>query len=195
MSSCHLVTDGDLALLCNVYLCNLHDCGRKIVTDLDLVHFPLAYRGLVLESDAVIVDEVVDKEVGILLVSPLSGIHIVVFDVCKDLLGELLVLGDNLDPEDIEDSCALLVLCEDFEFLQEFCAEFLCLGPEFRLADFGTCLDVVLGCAFLAAFLAEFSIEGGLDDGTAERRVCLEGCILYIAGLVAEDGLEEFLLR
>ena len=195
MASCHLIADSDLALLRNVHLGYLHYSVRKLVANLDLVHLALADCLLALEGDAIVVDELADEGVSLLLRGPFVGVDIGIVDALEKFRCNLLVLLENFDSVEVGDAGALLVLGEDDQLLDEVGVEPLGLALVICLTHIESGLLLCLGCASLAAFLGKLGVEGSLDDGTAEGRICLQGSILDITGLVAEDGLEKFLLR
>ena len=72
MASGHLVTHSDLPLLGNIYLGELHYSVRKFITHLDLVNRPLVPCGSLFVGYAIVVDEFLDKLVGILVGCPLA---------------------------------------------------------------------------------------------------------------------------
>ena len=63
MTSGHLVTHGDLPLLRDVNLGELHHSVRKLVSDLDLVHLPLALGFSDLVGQAVVIDKFLNEMV------------------------------------------------------------------------------------------------------------------------------------
>ncbi len=164
----HLVTNGDFALLGDVDLGDLHHAVRKLVSDLDFVHLTLADRLLRLECDAVVVDEVADKRVGILLGSPLVGVDIVVVDALEHFGGDLLVLGENLHTVEVGDAGALLVLGQHGELLDEVGVELLGLAVVLCLTHLQTGFLVVLDGTLAAALLGELGVERRLDHGSAQ---------------------------
>ena len=175
MTTRHLVTDSDFSLLGNVNLCELHHAVLEFVTDLDHIHLPLALGCCCLLCEAVVVDEVANEDIGLLVGSPLVRVDIVIIDTLEKLCSELLVLLDNLDTVKVAYACALLVLCENGQLLDELRAEFLVSHIVELLLLVKLCLLLCLGSAGLsAAFLGKLCIKRSLDNGTAKRRISLE---------------------
>ena len=101
MASCHLVTDGDLSLPCDVDLCHLHDSVGEFVADFDLVELPLGAGLGFLVGDAVVVDQFADEFIHLLVRSPLVGIDVHVVDSFKYLHCEFLALRDDFDSVEV----------------------------------------------------------------------------------------------
>ena len=167
MTSGHLVTYGNLALLGNVNLCKLHYSVGKLIADLYLVDIPLADRSLSLESDAIVVDELPDEDIAVLVGRPFVGVDVVVVDVLEHVGGELFVLGDDFHTVEVGHACTLLVLGQDCKFSEEFGPELFCLAVKFCLPLLLSCLLVASGgTAPATAFLCALGVEGSLDNGT-----------------------------
>ena len=194
MTACHLVTDSDLTLLGNIHLCDLHYAVGEFVTNLDLVYLSLGTGFHLLVGDAVAADEFTHHSGSLGVVAPLCGGDVLVVNLAESLEGELLALGEDLNAVKVRDTGALLAVYKAPESLDEAGAEFLRCLLELLSLDFHAGLLVTLGTP-LAGFLGNLCIEGGLDDGTAQGRIGLQGSVLDVTGFVAEDGLEEFLFR
>ena len=194
MSSGHLVTDSDLPLLGDIHLGELHHTVCEIISDLHFVNRPLVGCGSLLVGDAVVVDEIPDHLIGVGVVSPAVGIDIAVVNGLELSGGDLLSFRNKLNTVEVEDSGALPALGESGKLVEELGIQ--CLGLPVEILLNAVELGLLLGpCALAVAFLGHLGVEGGLDHGTAEGRICLEGCILDVSGLVAENRPEEFLLR
>ena len=168
MTSRHLVADGDLPLLGDIYLCKLHHSVRKVVTDLDLVESPLLACLLFLECNAVVVDEVAYECVGVVFGRPPVGVDVVVVGYVAELVcGDPVALGDEFHTVEVADAGARLALDQGDELVHKLACKLALLDVE-RLGDaFKACLELLF-CTLAVAGLAGLRKEGGLDYGAAQ---------------------------
>ena len=173
MTSGHLVTDSDLPLLGDIDLGDLHNAVRKLVTDLYLVHLSLALGLSHLVGQAVVVDEFLDEQVGVLIGGPVAGVDVLEVNGLQFLNADLLALGDDLDIVEVVDARALLALCQDGQSLEEISVQLRGLLVKLLLNKVKACFLISFGGSSVALF-GGFGVERCLDDCSAERRISLE---------------------
>ncbi len=189
MAAGHLVADADLTLLGDVDLGYLHDARGQLVADGD-VELLAAELGVDFLALAEIVDDrAADEVVLVLVAGPVGEAEAVIVDGAEDSGAELGALGHDFRTEEVEYAARGQTLGEDEELVDKYGEEcvllFFVLFVEFGKEGIS---------ALVLLFLGGAAEEVRADYHTLERGRSLEGGVLDIAGLVAEDGTEKFFL-
>ena len=190
MATCHLITDTDFTFLGDIHLGHLHDARRKFVTNRD-VEFLAVQFGIDFLVFADIVDDSLANQVVLLgVVGPLAEDKGSVVEPFEQSGGKRSTLRDDFRANEVFHSGRGLSFGESHEFLNKEVLEsvhsaFVFFVEQRKLGSdgFSRCLG-----------LDSARKEACADNDTFQRRRSLERSILHIAGFVAEDGAEEFLL-
>ena len=167
MTTCHLITHGDLSLLSDVDFSKLHDSVRELVPDLNHVELPFRLCLKFLVGDAIVVDEFLNQLIRVLIRSPLARIDILILDALEFLGCDFFSLRGDLNTVEVADACALLPFHEGRKPLDEISIE-LC---GFLVEVFLNCVQLgflIRLCAFPPSLLRSLGIEICLDDCAAE---------------------------
>jgi hypothetical protein len=114
----------------------------------------------------------------------------VVFQILKSCGGELAALGDNLSSGIVFHALRGLTLSECEQLVDKNILQVVVLSL-ILLVDLCECnLILLLALASLHGTREQFLV----NDDTAQRRIGLQGRILNVASLVAEDSTQQFLL-
>ena len=190
MATSHLIADAHLTLLGHINLRHLDNARGQLVTDGDgkLATLELGIEELILLDE--VDDQLGDEPVDVSIAGPADELYACVFEAVEVGLGELRTLGNHLGTLVILHALRREVLGELEELVDEDCLQVVDLHVEF-LVD--------LRQTLLVAQLLLTGLDGAgeqllVDDRTGQGGRCLQGSILHVAGLVAEDGAKQLLL-
>ena len=190
MASGHLVTHANLTAFGDIDFSHLDNTIGQFVTDSE-VEF-LAFEGGIqlLVFREVVEHTLCNESVLVLIDGPVLQLYGVEVDVVKTLCGEVLSLGHHLGAHDVIDRHSLLVLKQFDQFLNQGLAQEFGFLLELGIQACDGLLVLHLGLAVLDSTAVEVLVDNDAGEGGAG----LEGSVLHVAGLITEDGLEQFLL-
>ena len=191
VAACHLVADADLTLLCDVDLSHLHNAGRQLVANRDIEFLPAQLAVDLFRLAEIVGDESHHHLVDALVVGPVGKVDRLIVDVAERLVVKPCTLCNDVGSDKV------LYAGGDFFPLSKVCI--LPMSISFSDDCFSSYSSSRRGSWALALFLLFFSL-------LHERKVCpdydslkrwrsLEGSVLHVAGLIAENSAEKFLLR
>ena len=189
MTTGHLVAHADLTFLGDVYLGHLHDTRGELVADRD-VEFLTTQFGIVLLVLLQVVDDGGTNQVVLGGIGrPLAHLYRGVVDFAENSLGKLGALGHDVGTHKVFHTLRNLALCEHEQLVDKYRLQAVHL-LFILFVEFGQ-----------DGFVAEFRFflldgareEVGTDNDTFQRGGSFQRSILHVAGLVAEDGTQQFL--
>ena len=191
VTSRHLVAHAYLTLLGYVDLGHLHDSGRKLIADgyVELLAAQLAVDLLGLAH--IVGDQLTDHAVHALVAGPSGNVHSLIIYGTEVHIFETASLWHDIIADEILDARRLLAFEQRPHLPDHNLAEFVLLLFVFFIKH-GKLRVRRVTSAFLLYRTREQICS---YHDTLERGRSLEGCILHVAGLVAEDGSQKFFLR
>ena len=191
MAAGHLVADADLTFLRHVDLGHLDDAGGQFVADGngELLAFQHGVHDVVFLQ--IVDDQLPDEFVGMFVVRPIAQLHGGVVQAVQNALAELGSLGDDLRTDIVLDALRRLVLDEGQQLVNHQGFQFGGLLCEV-VVEF---LEFHLVCGLGRTVLDGLGEQALSDNDARERRIGLEGSVFHVAGLVAENGAQQLLLR
>ncbi len=187
----HLVTHADLTAFGDIDLRHLDDTVRQLVADSE-VEFLALERGVHLLVFGDIVHDTLRHEFVLVLVGrPALQQYGEVVDLIQTLLAEMLALADKLGTQDILHGYSLAAVEDAVELVDEQVMKRICFLAELEIH----LLQGLFVLHLLLAVLGSTGIEFLVDDHTVQRRRSLQRSVFHVTGLVAEDSLQQLLLR
>ena len=202
----HLVTHLQLTLLGDVNLGHLDHAGlRKFVTVGDVVLLALDDGIGLLPLDGIIINGSFDQRIGMGIARPLARAEVQVThhharllvgrlagDLLEQFLRELRACGIEFHAEVVGDTRRGLALEQRPQLGDQALRQLRNLGCELLVE----LLELrLLGTLALLALFVRTAVKLRVDDHAVQRWLRLERSVLHVAGLVAEDGAEQLLLR
>ena len=190
MTSCHLVADANLTLLGDVDLGHLHDARRKLVADRDVEFLAAEFAVYLFRLAHIVGDQLTHHLVDALVVGPVGDIDRLVVDACEVDIVECASGRHEVVAEIILHSLRHAACEKRAHLVDHDVAELVLL----LLVFFVEHRQLGVGAVLVPLLLHCAGEEVGADHHSLQRRACLERRIFHVAGLVAEDGAEKFLL-
>ena len=191
VTTCHLVTDAQFALVGDIDLGHLDNTGGQLRTNGRVEHLAGLPSRDVTNLDQIVADDVSHQTVDLAVVRPLGDGHRGEINRVQQLLGELGTLLDDHVLGIVMDVMGNLAFQYSIQLGDGHFVQLVVLHLILVLDG----LDQILVFSFGLAVLHQTGQGLGADDHTLHARGGLQGSVLHIAGLVTEDGAEQLLLR
>ena len=188
-----------------VDLGHLDNAGlRELVTVGDVVLLALDDGIGLLPLDGIIINGSLDQRIGMGIARPLARTEVQVThhharllvgrlagDLLEQFLRELRACGIEFHAEVVGDTRRGLALEQRPQLGDQALRQLRNLGCELLVE----LLELrLLGALALLTLLVRTAVKPRVDDHAVQRRLRLERSVLHVAGLVAEDGAQQFLL-